>query len=252
MVEKVVIKDNTNTPLRYLKDVPTFENGKEYTFKAGVNVIVGENGSGKTTLLKLIGHYLLLGNTMCDSHKVYNLFDFHDKFLDGADVYSDYTKNVFRMCHPDEMTEGDVWLESFENFGATFMQKYSSTGEGIVIALNRLFNVMFNKKTSLNFPIKEISPKYHQKYLDYINVHKVDTEDEYTILIDEPDRNLSLTNIKQIESILSYHKEQCQMIAVIHHPLLIYALMKNEDINFIEMTDGYLETVKNCVEDIVK
>lgn len=51
MVYKVVIKDNKKSPIRYLPDLDSFQNGKEYVFNPGVNVIVGENGCGKTTLM---------------------------------------------------------------------------------------------------------------------------------------------------------------------------------------------------------
>lgn len=65
MVEKVVIYDNTKSPVRYLSSLDTFNNGKSYEFHTGVNIIVGENGSGKTTLLKIIEKYLLVDEMSC-------------------------------------------------------------------------------------------------------------------------------------------------------------------------------------------
>ena len=56
---------------------------------------------------------------------------------------------------------------------------------------------------------------------------------EYTILMDEPDRNLDIDNIMDLYNVLSFHKPQTQIIAVIHNPAL----------NFIEMTKGYLKKV---------
>ena len=49
MVTKVIIQDNTKSPLRYIADLKAFNNGREYVFQPGVNIIVGENGCGKTT-----------------------------------------------------------------------------------------------------------------------------------------------------------------------------------------------------------
>jgi hypothetical protein len=67
---------------------------------------------------------------------------------------------------------------------------------------------------------------------------------EYTVLMDEPDRNLDIDNIMQIHNVLSFHKPQTQIIAIIHNPALIYKLSKLDCVNFIEMTEGYLN--KTC------
>ena len=105
--------------------------------------------------------------------------------------------------------------------------------------------------------IKESKEKYKKEmpYIDYVKKHRInptEEEKEITILMDEPDRNLSLDNIKHIKAILSFHKPQTQLIAVIHNPLLIYNLSKVEGINFIEMTEGYIDKVKNMVDELVK
>lgn len=65
-------------------------------------------------------------------------------------------------------------------------------------------------------------------------------------------RSDSLDNIEQVKGILSFHKEHTQMIAVVHNPLLIYALSKVEHIHFIELTKGYVKKVKMQVNNIVK
>jgi hypothetical protein len=70
--------------------------------------------------------------------------------------------------------------------------------------------------------------------------------------MDEPDRNLSIDNIDQIISILSYKKPNTQIIAVVHNPLIIYSLSKIDDkVNFIEMTKGYREKIIDKINDLV-
>ena len=76
--------------------------------------------------------------------------------------------------------------------------------------------------------------------------------DEWTILMDEPDRNLSIDNIKEIQGILSYRKPQTQLIAIVHNPLIIYTLSKKKGINIIEMSEGYVDKVVKTVKDIIK
>lgn len=253
MIERVLIRDNKNAPLYYLSDLDAFKNGTEYDFKPGVNVIVGENGSGKTTLLKLIERYLLVDKTECSlgmyGSVMHDLKGLNKDVPDGVDVYADYDKNTFRLCHKAEKNNDDV-MSSFSAFGETYMQMHSSTGEGVNIALNSLFKRMFSTDAKLKFDYDKIAQK-EESYGDYINSHRVHEHDEWTILMDEPDRNLDIENIGQIKNILSFHKENTQVIAVVHNPLLIYALSKKKNINFIEFTPGYIDRIKKQINEIV-
>lgn len=253
MIERVVIRDNKKSPMYYISELDAFKNGTEYDFKPGVNIIVGENGSGKSTLLKLIEGYLLIDNTEC-SVGMYNgvltsLIGVKQIVPDGIDVYADYDKNTFRLCHTGEKSEDDI-MSSFSAFGEFYEQMHSSTGEGVNIALNSLFKKMFSKDTKLKFDYDKIGESV-KSYADYVNSHRIQEHDEFTIIMDEPDRNLDIQNINQIKGILSFHKPQTQIIAVIHNPLLIYALSKKKDINFIELTEGYVDMVKKQIDKIV-
>ena len=259
MIERIVIKDNTNTPISYLPELDNFKNGTEYNFKPGVNVIIGENGCGKTTLMKLIESYLLVDKTEC-SRGMYNsninrLFGLgmSGRLLDGVDVYADYEKNVFRLCHATEKTNSDV-MENFESFGETFTQMHSSTGESVNVAMNSLFKRMFSVGAKLHFDYQEIANSLddYKSYGEYVKAHTVKDHDEWTILMDEPDRNLDIENISQIKGILSYHKEQTQIIAVVHNPLLIYSLSKKSSINLIEMTSGYADKVVKEINNLLR
>ena len=260
MITKIEIVDNTNTPLLYICDLNGFENGKTFEFKPGVNIIIGKNGSGKSTLLKLIEKYTLLDKDCHNQQLLSDLFKFTGhKIKDGVRVYGDYKCSLFRLCHMDEMVQSDTALSSFENFGATYMSKHSSTGEGVIIALQTMFKKMFSANAKLLFPLNVIEDiaensndtwsERAKAYLEYVKNNTVDLkEKEYTILIDEPDRNLDIENIKEIFCILGNRKENTQVIAVIHNPLLIYRLSKEKDVNFIEMEPGYLQKIKNEID----
>ena len=258
MVYKVVIKDNKKSPIRYLPDLDNFQNNKEFIFKPGVNIIVGENGCGKTTLMNLIRRYLMVDYMDCDKGEyrgnINRLYEsaLSDKrgLLAGVDVYADYQRNTFRLSHAGEK-EKEQAIETFEDFGTMFTQKTSSTGESVLVAINSLFGYMFSKKAKLTYDysqFKESDPLYWE----YVKSHQQEGSDEWTILMDEPDRNLDIENIDQIKRILSSHKPQTQMIAVVHNPLLICSLSKKKSINIIEMTEGYVHKVNQLVRNLIR
>lgn len=255
MIEKIKINDITRCPVGWAQKLDAFQNGKEYVFKPGVNIVVGENGSGKSTLLEMLRRYLVVDYKECGCGSYNsNITKVSSKGkIDGVDVYADYVKNTFRLCHAGEIDNDEDIMSSHETLGTVMAQKSSSTGEGVLVAINSLFRIMFSSDAKLTFDYDKFEgSKFYQDYFDYVKAHRVETEDEWTILMDEPDRNLSIDNIDQIRSILSFHKPQTQVISVIHNPLLIYSLSKDESINFIEFTDGYVKKVVDTVGRIVK
>ena len=95
MITSVKIKDNTKTPFEYASDIEAFENGREFIFKPGVNVIIGKNGSGKSTLLNIISMYALCEKSMCSEIPIEAL-DFPPIFDDDDDdnAWCKETKNL--------------------------------------------------------------------------------------------------------------------------------------------------------------
>lgn len=251
MVTKLKVIDNTRSPLHYISGMKNFRNGTEYEFKPGVNIIVGENGCGKTTLMNLLKLYLMVGYNECERGNFNsNVHSLTGRPFDGVDVYADYDKNTFRLSHAGER-ERQQSVETFKDFGTMWRQHTSSTGESVIVAMDRMFSTMFAEDANIKFDygqFRDLCPEYY----GYVMSHKLsDCPDEWTVLMDEPDRNLSLSRIKDIKGILSFHKEKTQVIAVVHNPLLIVTLSKSPDVNFIEMTEGYVKQVITTVNELI-
>lgn len=271
MISCVEIRDNKKTPFRYLKDC--FDNGMKFEFSAGNNIIIGPNGSGKSTLLNVIKCFTFTDRNMysCIPDKAYlfpnlwndKLFDgvLNDKddkglveLLDGVDIKSDYKRTVF--CYKSKHDK-DFVAEGFVNL--SLMMTKGSTGENTLDGLGHLFDLMFNKgeRHGYKFPIGEIenlmnscNPLWAKRIsalLAYYDRNRIEDNGMYTVLMDEPDKNLDIDNINCVYDILSYQRDDMQIIAIVHNPILIIKLA-DMGINVIETEKGYLQKIRNFLK----
>lgn len=270
MIKTFKVTDNNNAPLDYIKDLEAFNNGKEYNFKNGINIIIGKNGCGKSTLIKLLTYYMLCSEKLYS--KLPNFKEFgaalalesmfqDEKLKDGIEIEADYCGVVYNYLTHNNM-KGNEILNSIHNMNLYYNNNTASTGESTLNYLEYLFNFSF-KNRDVQFPLDKIFEEsketndFWKKRLDnllnYYKNHSFEVSREtfeYTFLIDEPDRNLDIDNIQTIYNILSFKKKMTQLICVIHNPILIYKLSKLDYINFIELSDNYLNKIKEVFKDI--
>lgn len=259
MLSKVKITNCKKTPYRYLGDV--FKDGTEFDFTNGVNIIIGANGSGKSTLLNIIKAYTFCHRGMKSEipnapYMYPELWDMNDNLLDGVEVFHDYENSVFSLLPKNDM-KGEENQEGIRNFSIYLNSINASVGEQTLVAVNSLFEYLFDSKTDRDFVlnhIKELYKKCNDKWkkrfgdlIAYYERHSVKGE-KVTLLMDEPDRNLDIDNIEEVFKMLSYNHPQVQMVAVVHNPVLIYRLSKIQGLHMMETTEGYLRKVINFVE----
>lgn len=260
MIESVEIVDNTNTPIGYLPELENFRNGTKFEFKPGVNIIIGENGSGKTTLMNLIRAYLMV-NVRTIGSGMFNtvLGKCHrggldsEGFTGGVIVKADYGRQVFNYTKIDSGIDVDVTAsDEAIGFGEVLSQHMLSTGQSNNSMLAGMFDVAFSlPKSKLRFDYRTVMDYYGYKdRMKYIEDNTIEG-DEYTFLIDEPDASIDINGIMDLYSIFSFHKDECQIIAVLHNPLLISSLSRLDNVNFIEMSAGYRSKVDVSVDTIL-
>ena len=262
MIHSLEVVDNNNTPVGYLPELTAFKNGTVYEFKPGVNVIVGENGSGKSTLLKLLRAYLMVDVRMVDTgaynsslwsaHRKLPL-DNEDTFCDGVVVKADYYRQTFNFTNMSNVDANSLGGASNVSIAETLGARAMSDGESCVFSLGKMFDTAFGLPgEKLVYNYEKTFEKYNlSRRIEYIKRNRVDG-DEFTFLIDEPDSSLDLKNIEDLYKMFNFHKEQVQIIMVLHNPILIAALSRIPDVNFIEMSDGYLCKVKNSINKLLK
>ena len=271
MIESVTIRDARNAPFQHTVDIPALETGTEIKFQPGINIIVGANGCGKSTLLNTIAAYTLceraiktptgggsIEDAMRSSRHLWNA----NGILDGVDVRHDYRGVVFRLRNIYEMGEEER-LSSFDNFQATFAKQRMSMGQNTKLGLKQLFDAMFADQgiDYLTFPIEKlialrdrVNDVWNERISQLLAYYKknqitdIQEKDfEYTVLMDEPDRNLDIDNIDEVVGVLGTPKEMTQIIAAVHNPLIIGQLSKKSYINFIEMTPDYVSKVHDAI-----
>ena len=270
MIRSVTVRDARCAPYSYVADIPALKEGTTIEFKPGINIIVGANGCGKSTLIKTIATYLLCGNGCMKTPTGYNAVgdavnDRHlwdptegEKLLDGVDVAHDYNGVAFILRNSYEMEEGDA-LRDMDSFVSAYKRRVSSMGENTMFSIQTLCDVMFADKgvEYLAFPVANLKKimdnagdvwkERIRQLLQYYKRNQVTDltpEDfQYTVLMDEPDRNLDIYNLDQVADILSQDKEMTQLIATVHNPLLIARLSQKPNVNIIEMTEGYVNAV---------
>lgn len=270
MITKVTISDKNNLPLDYASSLKAFADGKVYIFKPGVNVIVGENGSGKSTLLRMIAMYMMCDERFKSSipeipfigYLLPEVFGFsREKIRDGIKISSDYAGIVYNYIpHADVMK--DHSSRGIENAVMLVNGNIMSSGEQQLYHLNMMFSRAF-ENTDIYFPLSKLkdigqeSEVYRDRVDALMKYYKenrdksIKQEDfEYTFLIDEPDKNLDIHNIDSITNMFSYHKEHTQIIAAIHNPVVLYKLKKTGNVNFVEMTEGYMDAIDGIFKNI--
>ncbi len=270
MITKVAVNDNTRTPLSYLSKLDAFKNGREYEFKPGINIVIGRNGCGKSTLLNLIALYTLcykknmtkLPDDVIEMLEYFEDFgDDDEKLKDGVDIMSDYCGVVYNYITQSDITKNNA-LSSVANLSLYMSNNHASTGESMINSLGHLLDLLFKNK-DVQFPIDKIRERAKHcndlwqarfnNMLAYYKRNQVKTNEEdfeFTLLLDEPDRNLDIVNIDNIYPVLSYRRKKTQVIAVVHNPILIYKLSKLDYVNFVELTDGYLNDIKNVFKKL--
>ena len=271
MIHNIKIKNLKNSKFKYLLNLgsdiaDTLINTKEITFNKGLNVIIGENGCGKSTLINMLSTYTFCNDG--ESKIILGLYKdsisslFTDslgknvKMLDGIIVNNDYRLKVIKLVLEDSRGTEDT-LKNFLNFANFVNSRGLSEGQKLIYSIGNTINRLFSSDlrfdlSPLKDSVNDLWKKYQEDVKKYITNNQVNEIDPtYSLLMDEPDRNLDILNVNQILTILSNQKPNGQMIVSIHNPLLIYALSKQEGVNWIELSKGYLDSVIENVETII-
>lgn len=229
------------------------------TFKPGLNILVGNNGSGKSTVLNIIRTFNMCDDWFCPKFMPGLLGDTLGKvdtlleLLECFDVEADYRKpvfNLYRMAEDRHALSSQDSLFSRESVAAFMGGTEESKGQNQMGDFNQLMHTAYE---SQSISVLDLVGQNVSKYERLNNIgnyylkHQKDSQ-YYTTLLDEPDAGLDVDNLDKIYDYLSYmshdeHKNS-QVICSLHNVALIKKLSRLPLINWIEMSDGYIDRVE--------
>lgn len=252
-----------------------------FSFTQDINVVFGPNGTGKSTLLKTLAAYCCVrpnggkprfiepGSLPGAFSGEKTPYPHACSGLTGCKADVDWNGALTLFYNP---TEGDMPIRSFEEddsdgflggFKGQLNHMFDKPSDGIkrakkLIALRQILgeNPDFAAK-----PTKESGGHSYDEMNDvwqaafdgfagYVaacqDKHKNDQRP--TILLDEPDRSVSISNQCSIwASYLPSLVSKAQVIIVSHSPIALFV----PGVNLIDLEDGYAAKSKKSIEDIV-
>jgi predicted ATPase len=238
MISEITISDPTNTCIPWWEKVVSLQGKTSIQFKPGLNILWGGNGSGKSTLIKCIARMLHSeqgGKTTVTGHSIREIIKYKDRkntYLNGAYPIHDGQSVIY--FDPDNLIgliggqfDDDFFMEGIAN---NFKERMS-TGQKNMERMLGAFATIYKQTTP---PIEWKTAKNPE-----IELYLQGTleKGQPTVLLDEPERSLSLKHQYGMWRNLALRgSKQTQIIAASHS---VFAL-DLPGAHYIEMTPGDL------------
>ena len=240
----------------FLTEMPNFHVGKTFNFTDGLNVFFGQNGCGKSSILKMLKAY-------CGIEKG-GWSKINDPLCLGAQSQGHFPW-VYRAFSPASSDCQVLWdgVASFYNDGDVKIDQWAwfthnailsedgmstekeqmqllidkpSSGQYRMLKINKLLTMMENPPDLTKIPVSHPTQIAEQNY-----IKTLPRNGKPTLLLDEPERALSLPKQLELFGLLSSLTDKYQIIVATHSPFVLFGL----DANIFDIEPGY---VNKCVE----
>ena len=266
MIESFIVKDVNKPHLSQVASIPVFADSHEFTFKEGLNIIIGKNGCGKSTLLNLLAdllHCYQIGYqavTKTSMNKLYHYPDSSPEVIeqtyslkhDGSPVtYVNPHRMFGTVCN------GAGWDDDFHMEGVRATTFRGSSGQNTIFRLESLLHDNQVKNTPI-WKIERLSREIidNKKFKVWGINNELKQHDQIdtilngsgkrksnTILMDEPDADLDIPMQRAVWDLI-WHLSKTNQVIVTSHSL--FALKYINYASYIEMSTGYL---RECINN---
>jgi predicted ATPase len=250
----------------FATELPNFHRGIEFQFSQGLNILSGSNGSGKSTILKMLKAYCGIPNGFGGWSRI------SSELALGAQTQSHFPW-VYRAYSPGQSDCNVGWdgTASFYNEGdvkvdqwAWFTNKAIASEDGMTTEQEHM-EAMAEKPSSGQYRIKKLNKLFDMlknppDLCQYVSSHPTQiAESNYirtlpktgrvTLLLDEPERALSLPKQMELFKLLEKMSKDYQIIVATHSP---FVCLMDMDCKIFDIEQNYSGECVNIFRDLMK
>jgi energy-coupling factor transporter ATP-binding protein EcfA2 len=265
MINSITIRNG------FLTEMPGFHPGKRFDFGEGITVLFGPNGVGKSSVIKMLKAYcgiekggwsrisspLALGAQSASHFPwVYRQYSpgQSDCIVDWDGTASFYNDGDVKIDQWAWFTHNEILSEdgmTTETEQMQFLMDKPSSGQYRLAKLNKLLNMM-ESPPDLTICPPSTDPSqqpYHPTQMAECQyIRSLPRNGKPTLILDEPERALSLPKQLELFKLLVQLTEKYQIIIATHSPFVLF----EENLKIYDIEEGYaqrcIEIFKNCVK----
>lgn len=263
MISELCIDDLNRSCVHHAREVPFFKEHKSVEFEPGLNILWGGNGTGKSTILSIIARMLHCeqgGRTCVTKDSIQVVFEVPN--TDPKSRHGERSNTLAAGVFP--VHDGQCVLHFDPGHavglafgGAAFDWDFAGTGVANAmfrgssgqVTMERCNEVLGTIVQPEKWPKTEwkVSLKNDPCIAQVENFLKGTLKTgQPTVLLDEPDRSLSMKLQAGLwTNLAARYSKKVQIIAASHSPLAL----RLPGVNYIEMTPGYLAECEKVLVD---